>query len=143
MNWKNEAIDHLNRYPAMAQAVKNIPKEITMLEHDAAGVKSIRPDIAFSSGQSGPRDDALIGNIVKRQALKTALEHARLWVSTTEGALSILAPEEKLILERMYIYPEKGVINRLCGELGVEQSSVYRRRDDALYRFTMALYGAA
>ena len=32
---------------------------------------------------------------------------------------------------------------RLCEQLGVEQSSVYRKRDGALYRFTLALYGAA
>lgn len=143
MNWKSEAIDHLNRYSAMVQAVENIPKEIAMLEQDAAGLKAIRPDVISGPRYAGPRDDVLVGNIVKRQALKCSLEHARLWVDTTEGALSVLAPEEKLVLDRMYIHPEKGVVNRLCGELGVEQSSIYRRRDDALYRFTMALYGAA
>lgn len=85
----------------------------------------------------------MIGNIVKREALKRSLENARRWVDTTEDALSVLSPEEKLVLERMYICPEKGVVNQLCSELGVEQSSVYRKRDCALYRFTMALYGAA
>lgn len=143
MNWKTEAIEHLNRYPAMSRALENIPKEIAMLESDAVGLRGVRPDQVRTPGQAGPRDDVLIGNIVKREELKRSLENARLWVDTTEDALSVLSPEEKLVLERMYICPEKGVVNRLCGELGVEQSSVYRKRDNALYRFTMALYGAA
>lgn len=140
MNWKNEAIEHLTRYPAMSRAVENIPKEIRMLERNCADLKGVRPD-RISSKTAGPRDDVLIGNMMKREELKRSLEVARLWVDTTEDALSILHPDEKLVLQRMYITPEKGGLNRLCGELGVEQSSVYRKRDNALYRFTMALYG--
>ena len=46
-----------------------------------------------------------------------------------------------MVLTRFYIYPERGGVSRLCEELGVEQSSVYRKRDKALERFTLALYG--
>ena len=49
--------------------------------------------------------------------------------------------EEKLILHRLYIYPEKGGVERLCKELGMETSSIYRRRDKALKHFTLAFYG--
>ena len=31
MNWKNEAIERLNKYTAMKQAVENIPLEINLL----------------------------------------------------------------------------------------------------------------
>lgn len=141
MNWKSEAIERLNCYKAMEQAVHNIPKELEILETDACTVRGARPDRVSGSCHMGPRDDILIGNIMKRQELKRTYENARLWVETTQGALSVLSPEEKLILESMYVSPERGVVNRLCSELGVEQSSVYRKRDNALYRFTMALYG--
>ena len=141
MKWKSEAIERLNCYKAMEQAVHNIPKELAMLEADACAVRGARPDRISGSSHMGPRDDILIGNIMKRQELKRTYENACLWVDATRGALSVLSPEEKLILESMYVSPERGVVNRLCSELGVEQSSVYRKRDNALYRFTMALYG--
>jgi hypothetical protein len=32
-------------------------------------------------------------------------------------------------------------MDRLCQELDLEQSSIYRKRDQALRRFTTALYG--
>jgi len=54
-----------------------------------------------------------------------------------------LTREDQAILYSMYVQPQKGAVNKLCEQLGVEQSSVYRKRDGALYRFTLALYGAA
>ena len=62
-------------------------------------------------------------------------------VALESGALSALTHEEELILRRMYICPQRGSVNMLCNELGVEQSSIYRKRDAALYHFTIALYG--
>ena len=45
------------------------------------------------------------------------------------------------MLQRLFITKERDSLSRLCSELGVEQSSIYRKRDKALHRFTMALYG--
>ena len=87
------------------------------------------------------REDSLLNNMVHRQELSFALQQAELWLDVTDRALGALTPEEKLILHRLYIYPERGAIERLCGELGIEQSSIYRKRDKALHRFTLALYG--
>lgn len=143
MNWKNEAIERLTRYSAMAQAVENIPKEITRLERSIQELRGCDPAKAPSSKNPGPGDDVLIGNIIKRQELSDSYENARIWVDTTQQALSVLNAEEKTILTKMYVTPERGVVNQLCLALGVEQSSVYRKRDQALYRFTMALYGTA
>lgn len=143
MNWKNEAIERLTRYSAMAQAVENIPKEITRLERSIQELRGCDPAKAPSAKNPGPRDDVLIGNIIKRQELSDSYENARIWVETTRQALSVLNAEEKTILTKMYVTPERGVVDQLCLALGVEQSSVYRRRDQALYRFTMALYGTA
>jgi len=55
--------------------------------------------------------------------------------------MGVLTPEEKQILHRLLIYPEKRALERLSLELGIEQSSIYRKRDDALRHFTLAYYG--
>ncbi len=143
MNWKNEAIERLSRYTAMTQAMENIPLELVRLKQDAVKLRGCRPDRIPGGGTPGPGDDALLGNLVKREELNVAYKNAKLWVATTEKALSVLTDEERTILTRMYVTPEKGVVNALCEALGLEQSSIYRKRDQALYRFTIALYGAA
>lgn len=92
-------------------------------------------------GGGGHREEALINNFVQRQELKLTLEQVKRWLHVTDRGLLALTEEERLVLQRLYLYPEKGAIDRLCNELGVEQSSVYRKRDQALERFTIAMYG--
>ena len=69
------------------------------------------------------------------------MKQVKQWLSLTDRGLQALEPEELLVLRRMYLTPERGAVDRLCEELGVEQASVYRKRDKALHRFTVALYG--
>ena len=57
--------------------------------------------------------------------------------------MATMSAEEKRILEKMLIHPERGGALRLCEELDCEQSSIYRKRDRALHKFTIALYGTA
>lgn len=141
MNWKNEAMEKLRNYDAMACCVVNIPRELERLKIAAASIRGARTDGDPVRGGGNRREEMLMDNMVRRQELQWKLEQARRWVTCTDQALGTLTPDEKLVLSRMYIYPEKGSLERLCGELGIEQSSVYRKRDKALYRFTLALYG--
>lgn len=142
MNWKAEAVEKLHRYDAMRQAAKNLPLEIRRLEEKAHAIRSARTDGTAVRGGGSRREDMLLNNIAERQELQWALEDTCLWLDNTERALKKLTKEEQLVLNRMLIFPEQGGVERLCGELGVESSSVYRRRDQALRKFTIALYGA-
>ena len=142
MNWKTEAVEKLRRYDAMRQSVSNLPEEIARLEEETRSLRSVIAGDTPVKGGGSSREDALLSNMVCRQELETALRQAKAWLRTADRALAALTPEEKLVLHRFYIYPERGSVDRLCGELGVEQSSVYRKRDKALYKFTVALYGA-
>lgn len=142
MNWKEEAIEKLRRYDAMRQAAVNLPEEIARLEDEACGLRGVLPEEAPVMGGGSRREDVLLSNMVHRQELEAALRQAKSWLNTADRALAALTPEEKLVLHRFYIYPERGSVDRLCGELRVEQSSVYRKREKALHKFTVALYGA-
>ena len=141
MNWKSEAKEKLRRYDAMRLATINIPQEIQRLEVDAQSIRAAKMDAPVVKGSGGHREDALLNNLLHRQELLWTLQQAQFWLQTTERAMSALSPQEKLILHRLYIYPESGSLERLCKELEVETSSIYRRRDKALKHFTMAYYG--
>ena len=141
MNWKEEAKEKLQKYAAMRLAVVNIPKEIKRLEVDSKSIRSAKIDGSPTPGGGNKREEALINNIAHRQELLWTLEQAQLWLRITDQALTCLSSEEKQILHRLYIYPKKGNLERICTELGVEKSSIYRRRDKALEHFALALYG--
>lgn len=142
MNWKTEAMEKLRRYDAMRAAAVNLPEEITRLEIAARSIRGTDLKATPVKGGENRKEDALLSNLVHRQELKWSLEQAQSWIKSADQALGSLTPEERLVLSRFYIYPERGSVDRLCGELGVEQSSIYRKRDKALRKFTIALYGA-
>lgn len=141
MNWKNEALDKLKRLAVMRNALGTIPEELERLELEAQGLRS-SGDMKLKVAGNGKREDALLTNLMQRQELQNVLLYTQSWVAGVEGALDMLEPEERLVLERMFIYPRKGrSIDGLCTELSVEPSSVYRKRDRALRQFTLAMYG--
>jgi hypothetical protein len=52
-----------------------------------------------------------------------------------------LDDRERLVLERFYIQRTRGHVERLMDELHFEKSRVYQCKDEALYKFTISMYG--
>lgn len=141
--WKYRAIDKLKDYAAQKASLSNIPEEIARLESEAYSIKSATGDGTPVKGGGSGREDRLLSNIVKRGELAMMLERAKLYVRTTERGLAVLTAEERRLLDLMYIVREKGAVNRLMDEYGLqEESSLYRRINKALIHFTVAMYGA-
>ena len=140
VNWKDAAIERLRRYEYMKIATQSLPDQLAELEVEAVNLKAAEIDRVRVRSSAEP-GSALINNLVIREELQHALDQAKLWVKITERALNVLKPEEKLVLYRMYISRERGALDRLCEELECEVSTVYRRKDAALWHFTIALYG--
>lgn len=142
MDWKQEAIDKLTGYEAQREALETIPQELERLVTAYTGIRAARLDGMPRAGSSSSnREDAMISNISRRDGLKRKLKEARLWVEIVEGGLSVLDEEDRLTLEYCYIHKVKGSVDALCERLCLEKSAAYRRRDQAMRRFTLALYG--
>lgn len=139
--WRDQAIEELQLYNAKKQALVNIPQQIAELESSIASVRSPSADIVSVRGGGGKRDDAYLNNIVKRDSLKTSLEAAQRAVDRIESALLTVTEDERKMLERFYIIPERGAAKRLAMDMGIDEQTVYRRKDDALYKFKTAMYG--
>ena len=141
MDWKQEAVDKLQQYEARQQALDSIPEEIKRLEIENVSIRSAVSNAVPARGSGSKREDAMLSNIVRREELARQLESTQAWVRLVDRGLSALDDEERLVLDRFYIHRYRGHVERLIDELGVEAKMVYRRKDRALRRFTMALYG--
>ncbi len=141
MDWKQEAAEKLLQYEVRRQSLENIPAEIKRLEQDYSALRASVPDSMPARGGGSRREDAMLTNIVRREELARQLESARAWVALAEGGLAALDEEDRLVLDRFYVHRHKGACERLCEELDREKAQVYRRREKALRRFTLALYG--
>lgn len=143
MNWKFEAIEKLKQYEAKKYSLKSIPVEIARLESAMQSIRSATADGTPVKGGGSGREDMMLSNIVHREELGRSLEQAQKWVALVDAGLEILSAEERLILDRFYINPAKGNVDRLCGELVIEKSQVYAKKDSALHHFTISLYGCS
>lgn len=141
MDWKREAADKLRQYEARKSSLDRTAAEIHRLENDLTRIRSATTDSTPVRGGTNTREDMLVGNIAARQELALARQDAFRWLKIMDGALAGLGPEERLILDRFYIHRAKGNVDRLCEELHLERSQVYARKDAALRRFTLLLYG--
>lgn len=142
MNWKFEAIEKLKEYTARKNAITSIPEEIKRLEEDAQRIRAASTDATPVQGGGSTREDMLLSNIVHREELQRRLSDAKRWVDIVDAGLAVLTPDERKILDIMYINRSSGGLFRACEEFNLEKSAVYARRDAALEKFTLALYGA-
>lgn len=143
LNWKKEAIEKLKQYNARKQSITSIPIEIERLKSAMKSIRSATADGTAVSGGGSGREDMMLSNIVHREELERSLEQAKKWVALVDAGLAVLSVEERMILDRFYIHPAIGNVDKLCGELGIEKSQVYARKDSALHRFTISLYGCS
>ena len=140
-DWKISAIEKLKQYEAKRQALEIIPMQIAEIESTMTSIRSGVNIAPVSGGKSTGKENMLLSCIVQKEELQRNLDRVKLWIEFMEKGLNILDQDELLVLDRFFIHPAKGNIDRLCGELFIEQSQVYKRRDKALRKFTIALYG--
>lgn len=141
MNWAVLSVQRLRDYEKRKQALSNIPEKIKSLEEQFAAIRSATTDATPVKDSSNRREDMLVYNIAKREELKHNYSIAKREVQLTENGLSVLAEDEKRILELFFIRRPSDHIERLCDELAIEKSTLYRKKDEALKNFTIAVYG--
>ena len=141
MNWKFEAVEKLRLYEAKKQSLASIPEEIRFTESMMHSIRSASADGTPVSGGGSGREDMLLSNIVKREEMERTLEQAKIWVQLVEAGLEVLNDEDRLILNRFFMHPEKGAADWLASALNLDVKTVYKRKDAALRRFTICLYG--
>ena len=112
-----------------------------MLRNSISSIRSSTSDGTPVKGSGSGRENMLLNNIVEQEELKKTFLEAKRWVAWMDKGLAVLSKEERLILDRFFIYPEKGAADLLAGELHVDTKTVYKRKDAAVHKLTLALYG--
>lgn len=141
MDWKREAAEKLKCYEMKKGSLERTEQELLRLEEAFRRIRSARPDREPLKGGGSRYEEQLVDNIAQRGELRQARREVARWVHTMEGALEALEEEERRILDRFFIHRTQESVELLCQELCLERSRVYERKEKALKRFTLALYG--
>lgn len=139
MNWKTEAMDKLRQYRASCSAQRALAIQIKDIEADLCAPPAARPESRYK--ECLDYEDRRLNKLVFLELLRQRQRQNDAWLAAVDTALGELNREEKQVLHRLYIDPQKGAVEGLCQELGMERSSIYRTRDKALETFTLSLFG--
>ncbi|MBQ2840978.1 MAG: hypothetical protein II996_00620 [Oscillospiraceae bacterium] len=134
MDWKALALDDLRRYNYIKVGIINSTERLRAVE--AAASSRLNSD-----GEKTSSDPLFINQIAEAERLKRNISSAKIVTTAVERGLSALLPHEKRIIENYYMSDYPKSISQLKDELGYSRRSIYRLRDTALEKFTLAMYG--
>jgi len=143
MNWRIVAVDKLKDYGAKKASITNLSEEIRDLKYRRRAIRSATGDASPVQGGGSKREDMLLNTIVLQREMEENLISAEGWLKRVERGLAELTADERTILSRFYIHPEKGAADRLAMDMGVDVKTVYHRKDIALRKFAIAMCGCA
>lgn len=141
MDWKKAAEDDLKLYNLRMLSLDNISERIATLKASKEGVKACVIDKAPVKGGQSKYEEMLINCIVEIERLSLNYEVTERLIKLTERGLSVLDDEEREVLESFYISGSERCLDVLRERLGYEKSQIYRIKDRALQKYTVACFG--
>ena len=139
--WKKQTINELEMYEPRKLAERNIYDQLRELKAALTSIRSPGADAGQGKGGGGSADDRYLNNIVKQELLEENLRETKRALKRMNHAMEVLSEEEKEILDCFFINPEKEAAFNLADKLNIDRKTVYLRREIALKKLTVAMYG--
>ena len=140
MNWKKEAANDLRTYLQRKQACENIRERIKILDEQFVSLKGMSTDTPVKGGLSR-QEEKMLDNISERERLEFSLKVAQSLIELTERGLANLDKAERAVLEGFYFEQIENRVEKLCERFHFEKTRLYEIKDNALRKFTVAMYG--
>ena len=139
ISWKKIAEADLNDYALQRESLPALKRKIACITASMTAIKGRKSDSAPVSGGTSKYEDSLISAIVLKEKLLKNYKVSAKAVAEIEKGLSGIPEEQRRVLELWYI--ENGGYEKVMRKLNIEKSGAYRRKDEALRAFTIAMYG--
>ncbi len=136
MDWKACAVDDLRRYRLLKTSLLNCREKIGAIKETAASGRA-----AIKSRGARRTDNRIIDAIVEIDRLRYNISAIEKLIKCIERGLRALSKEERLLLEKFFMSANPANIQEIKASLGYEMRTIYRLRDKALLKFTLAMYG--
>lgn len=141
MNWKKEAVEDLKNYTCRKEGCLNVADRIQTLNTRLSGTPEMYSNAVPVRGGGSKAEEWRINTIVERDRLKMSYNNLKKLVQMTERGLNQLSSDERRVLELFFIHRSGRHVDDLMEELCYEKTRIYELKDEALYKFTVAMYG--
>lgn len=141
MNWQKEAIADLRCYRSRKMSIESMTERLKALEDKFGAIRCATTDSTPVMGGASRLEDNLINNIVERQRIGLNIDATARLIDLTERGLSALDDRQRTVLEKFYVDRPPRHVEWLMEHFCVEQARVYQIKDEALYNFTIGMFG--
>lgn len=142
MDVRELAKDRLRQYIPKLAARENLREGIREQAYRRESLSGGLREIPGSGQGPKGREAMVLNSLQQQQILEEALFLTQRWLEQVERALDALTRQERQLLEQLHMQPGKGAAEQLAEALQVDVKTVYRRADQALRRFAVALWGS-
>lgn len=141
---KQAALNALSDYRNMEIIIKITPEEIKKIKEDLASPRNSLHDGMPHSKNIRSGENALCSALDRCDVLYNRYQQAMEFMSWFEPAWLQLSDEERLLLEVFYLAGDNKTVavENISEHLHIERAQVYRRKEKALNRLAIFLYGA-
>lgn len=139
INYRKWLIDDLTRLEQQRYAVEHMEKELESLKAEMGAIKATNWDKMPSSG--GTQEDALLTAIAKKEELEKNIEATRKHIEGMDDLMKQLSPDERKVIDRMFIRREQNAADNLAAELGYANAHIYRLKNKALENLAVLRFG--
>lgn len=141
MNWQKEAIADLRCYRSRKMSIESMTERLKALEDKFGAIRCATTDSTPVMGGASRLEDNLINNIVERQRIGLNIDATRRLVELTEKGLEALSNNQRTVLDKFFVSRTDGYLEWLMENFHMEKSRIYELKDEALYSFTIGMYG--
>ena len=139
MNKRNQLLSDLHNLELDRQAIQMMHDDISSLSDD---IKTLSDDIN-SDIQTDRPGAALDSLLQEKQSLFSRMLVTVNHVSRLERLLQQLSPDERLVIDRMLVHPDRNAVLGLMESLHCEKTCVYSLRAQAIQKLLRLRWGAS
>jgi len=139
-NWKKSVESDLKDYKKQKAAVKNLTERIRVIDDNMTALKGRSFDSRPKFGGISHYEDNLIEAIALKDKLKRNLKFTKENLSLIDKGLGDISEDQRKVLYMFFM--GGGGFRRVMEEFHIEQAAAYKKKDEALRDFTIAMYGA-
>lgn len=138
------AIAAIKDYDSMQFIIRNTDKDIDLERDRMSGMGSPAMDGMPHAHNPSAAEDRIIGGIDEIDVLKERYRQAVEYMNWFQPAWEQLTEDERFVLETFYGDVNSygsGAVSYISSHYGIEQTSAYKRKNRALDRLTVLLFG--
>ena len=138
---RGAAASAVRDYGDMEHIISHTDGRIRAAYQKMAGIGSPQPDGMPHAHNPRAAEERIIRGIGDVDVLLERYRQAAEYMAWFQPAWEALAEDERYVLAEFYRDGRRGAVDRICGHFQIERSSAYNKKNRALQRLAVLLYG--